>query len=190
MSSHLPRVAQTAFPNSCFTSNDAEYLSVQISWPIAIYTGSGRFKFHIFASAVVLAGMAYWYFKTPSGRLVIDNILLKIPGIRSVIIQTNMALFSRTMSVLLNSGVTLPQIMEVTQQTTGNRVIRSAIRDVQEGIYEGQGLAKPMQKTKVFPSMMVRMVGAGELSGTLDSNLTKLANYYEDEANKKINKEQ
>ena len=145
------------------------------------------FKFHIFASAVVLAGTAYWYFRTPSGRLVIDNMLLKIPGIKSIIIQTNMALFSRTMSVLLNSGVALPQIMEVTQQTTGNRIIRRAIREVQDGIYEGQGLAKPMQQSKVFPSMMVRMVGAGELSGTLDANLAKLADYYEDEANKKIN---
>ncbi|MBT4511311.1 MAG: type II secretion system F family protein [Chloroflexi bacterium] len=168
-----------------FTDLDAD-LPLPTKMLMAFTDFATAFKFHILGATTVLVGMAYWYFKTPSGRLLVDSILLKIPGMRGIIIQTNMALFSRTMSVLLNSGVALPQIMEVTQQTTSNRIIRRAIRDVQEGIYEGQGLAKPMLRNRVFPSLLVRMVSAGELSGTLDSNLAKLANYYEDEANKKI----
>ncbi|NQT72766.1 MAG: type II secretion system F family protein [Chloroflexi bacterium] len=144
------------------------------------------FKFHLLGLLITLVGLGFWYFRGPAGHLFIDKFVLKIPIIRTIIIQTNMALFSRTMSVLLTSGVPLPQIMDVVQRTTGNSVIRQALMDVQEGIYEGQGIGACMTRNKIFPPLLVRMVNAGEQTGTLESNLHKMANYYENEAQKKV----
>ncbi len=144
------------------------------------------FKFFLLGAFIVLGGFGFWYLKRPSGRLLLDRFVLKIPVLKTITIQTNMALISRTMSVLLSSGVPIPQILHVSQQTTNNSVIRQSLRDVREGIYQGQGIGKLMMRDKVFPPLLVRMVTAGEHSGTLEENLLKMADYYDNEAQKKV----
>ncbi len=144
------------------------------------------YKFHIVGTTVMTAVLGIWYFRSPAGHVKLDKFLLKLPMIRAIIIESNMALFSRITAILLNAGMHLPQIMDIVYHTTGNSIIRKAVRDVQEGIYDGQGLAKPMSQNKLFPSLLVQMVNVGEQTATLDSNLAKLADYYENEVNTRI----
>ncbi len=144
------------------------------------------YKFHILGVMLALFALAFWYLKRPAGRLMLDRLFLRLPVIGTIVIESNMALIARITSILLKTGITLPQIMEISHQITGNRIIRQALRDVQEGIYDGQGFAKPMARNKVFPSLLVQMANAGELTGNLDSNLSKMADFYESEVNKKL----
>jgi type IV pilus assembly protein PilC len=76
--------------------------------------------------------------------------------------------------------------MDIVHRTTGNSVVRQSIKDLHDGLIDGQGLSKPMARSGVFPSLMVQMVMVGEHTGTLDSNLSRLADYYEDEVEKQI----
>jgi len=144
-------------------------------------------KFYLLGAVLILTVLSLWYFRRPAGRFMLDKILLRVPIIGSMIIQSNMALFSRTMSVLLNVGLPLPQIMDIVCKTISNRIIGQALRDVQGELIRGNGLSQPMTTIKLFPRLLVQMVMVGEQTGTLDSNLTTLANFYEEEVNQRIN---
>ncbi|MFC1926915.1 type II secretion system F family protein [Chloroflexota bacterium] len=144
-------------------------------------------KFYLLGAVLILTVLSLWYFRRPAGRFMLDKILLRMPIISSMIIQSNMALFSRTMSVLLNVGLPLPQIMDIVCKTINNRIISQALRDVQGELIRGNGLSQPMANIKLFPRLLTQMVMVGEQTGTLDSNLTTLANFYEEEVNQRIN---
>ncbi len=153
---------------------------------IAVIDFVTSYTLHIIGTMLALFAFAFWYLRMPVNRLRIDRFLLRLPIIGTIVVESNMALFARITSILLKTGISLPQIIGIVHQITGNRIISQALRDVQEGIYDGQGFSRPMARNKVFPSLLVQMVSAGELTGTLDTNLSKLADFYECEVNKKL----
>jgi type IV pilus assembly protein PilC len=122
-----------------------------------------------------------WYYGTPSGRLVIDALILKIPVLGPVMRKISVARFSRTLGTLISSGVPMLEAMDITSRTSGNAVIEKAIAQVRKAIEGGRTIVDPLRETGVFPNMVVQMIGVGEQTGALDSMLQKVADFYEDE---------
>ena len=126
-----------------------------------------------------------WYLKKPSGRRMMDHIKLSAPLIGPATKLAEMARICRTMSVLLQAGLSLQEIVELLPQTTGNSVIHDSLQRIRHGLFLGQGLSGPMSSDPVFPPLMLQMIRVGEESNTLEKNLTVLANFYELTADEK-----
>jgi type IV pilus assembly protein PilC len=145
------------------------------------------YKFQILIVLILLGAGLFLFSRLQEGRLALDRLLLKLPVLGIVIVQHNLGLFCRTASMLFTAGLPLPAIMDVALQTTGkNRVIFLTLNRLKDKLMQGEGLARPMAADSLFPRMMVRMIAVGEQTGTLDSALDTLANYYEKQTNKKI----
>lgn len=135
-------------------------------------------------AAVVVAAVAGA--KSKQGQLLKDRIMLKLPLMGDIVLQSNMALFARTSSTLLAAGVPLIRIMDIISQTASNSLIRDALKDVQQGLVQGHGLSRPMALNGIFPHLMVQMITVGEQTGTLDTSLENVATFYESEVSQKV----
>ena len=122
--------------------------------------------------------------RTEKGTEVWDRFKLRVPmGIGEVIRKIAVARFSRTLGTLVSSGVPILQAIDITGKSAGNVVIEKAMRAVQVSVKEGQTISEPLQKVSVFPTMVVQMISVGEETGSLDTMLQKVADFYEDEVN-------
>ncbi len=121
------------------------------------------------------------YYKTERGRLVIDGLMLKIPVIGMLLRKIGVARFCRTLGTLTSSGVPILDGLDITARTSGNAVIENAIQAVRSAVEQGRTISEPLRETKVFPDMVVQMMAVGEQTGALDTMLSKIADFYEDE---------
>lgn len=136
----------------------------------------------ILLGVLILVGLGIrWYYRRPSGRMAIDSLMLKIPVLGPVMRKISVARFSRTLGTLITSGVPMLESMDITARTSGNAVVEKAIAQVRKAIEGGQTIVDPLRETGVFPNMVVQMIGVGEQTGSLDSMLQKVADFYEDE---------
>jgi len=126
------------------------------------------------------------YYKTPMGRLQIDTLILKIPIIGDVLRKVALARFCRTLGTLISSGVPILEGMDITAKTAGNMVVQNAILKSRDAVEQGRNISTPLAETKVFPPMVVQMVGVGEATGALDAMLAKVADFYEDEVDNAV----
>lgn len=126
------------------------------------------------------------YYKTQTGRLQIDSLMLKIPIIGDLLRKVAVARFCRTLGTLTSSGVPILEGMDITARTAGNVVIQNAILKSREAVEQGRNIAGPLAETKVFPPMVVQMVGVGEATGALDAMLGKVAEFYEEEVDNAV----
>jgi type IV pilus assembly protein PilC len=85
------------------------------------------------------------------------------------------------MGTMLSSGVPILDALDITSRTAGNVVIEEALIETRNAISEGKTIVEPLEKTKVFPSMVVQMIAVGEATGAMDAMLTKIAEFYSDE---------
>jgi len=121
---------------------------------------------------------------TDKGTEIWDRFKLHVPmGIGEVIRKIAVARFSRTLGTLVSSGVPILQAIEITGKSAGNVVIEHAMSAVQVSVKEGQTISAPLKNSSVFPDMVVQMISVGEETGSLDSMLQKVADFYEDEVN-------
>jgi type IV pilus assembly protein PilC len=121
------------------------------------------------------------YHKTYKGRRQIDKIILKIPVLGSVMKKIAVARFCRTLGTLVSSGVPILDGLEITARTSGNAIVEDAIMATRRSVEEGKTIAEPLRGTDVFPPMVVQMVAVGEQTGALETMLSKIADFYEDE---------
>src|SRR4051812_8381289 len=139
--------------------------------------------------AFILGGAgAVWAFKkwraTPTGIKIWDTFKLRIPmKIGDIVQKICLARWSRTLSALVSAGVPLLQALEITGKTAGNWCIEKAMSDVIESVRQGGTIADPLKAASAFPGMVSHMVGVGEETGALDTMLTKIADFYEDQVN-------
>lgn len=126
------------------------------------------------------------YYKTNTGRLQIDSVFLKIPVMGELLRKVAVARFCRTLSTLTSSGVPILEGMDITARTSGNLVIQNAILKAKDAVEQGRNISSPLAETKVFPPMVVQMVGVGEATGALDAMLAKVADFYEDEVDNAV----
>jgi type IV pilus assembly protein PilC len=126
------------------------------------------------------------YYKTNTGRLQIDAVFLKLPVLGELLRKVAVARFCRTLSTLTSSGVPILEGMDITARTSGNMVIQNAILKAKDAVEQGRNISSPLAETKVFPPMVVQMVGVGEATGALDAMLAKVAEFYEDEVDNAV----
>jgi type IV pilus assembly protein PilC len=118
---------------------------------------------------------------TRFGRRLVDRVKLKIPVFGKLHHKICMARFSRTMGTLLTSGVPILQAMETVAGTVGNTIMSDALLEARARIREGDRIGDPLEASRLFPPMVVHMIGVGEESGSLDFMLQKIADFYEAE---------
>ncbi len=125
--------------------------------------------------------------QTPQGTDTWDRAKLRVPmGIGQIVRKLAISRFSRTLGTLISSGVPILQAIDITGKAAGNVVIEKAMVNVQQAVKEGQSITVPLSKVSVFPPMVTQMVSVGEETGSLDTMLTKVADFYEDEVNASI----
>jgi len=112
---------------------------------------------------------------------VIDGILLKMPVLGMLLRKIAVARFCRTLSTLTASGVPILDGLQITARTAGNAIIEDAIMATRKSVEEGKTISEPLGDTDVFPPMVVQMIAVGEQTGALDTMLSKIADFYEDE---------
>jgi type IV pilus assembly protein PilC len=142
--------------------------------------------FVIFPSIFGSAWGLFAYIKTPVGRSQFDNVALKAPVFGDIIRKVAIARFTRTLGTLLRSGVPLMSALEITQDTAGNVHIAAGIAKVREAVSEGEGMTKPLEQTKLFPPMVTQMIAIGEESGNVDTMLSKVADFYDEEVEQAV----
>jgi type IV pilus assembly protein PilC len=134
---------------------------------------------------IAVAALGVWGFRrwiaTEGGRLTWDRLRLRLPVFGKLVHKTALARFSRTMAVLSRTGVPILQAIDIVGETSGNRVVSSALGRVRAAVREGEGLATQLARHDVFPPMVVQMLAVGEETGALDAMLNKVADYYERE---------
>ena len=121
------------------------------------------------------------YYATPSGKLTVDKAMLRIPVLGDVLRKSAVSRFTRTLGTLISSGVSILDGLEITAKTAGNRVIQDAIMQSRSSIASGETIAAPLQKSNVFPPMVISMIAVGEQTGGLDEMLSKIADFYDEE---------
>ncbi len=122
-----------------------------------------------------------WGLRTKTGKRVFDTVILKTPIFGPLLRKVAVARFTRTLGTLLSSGVPILDSMDIVAKTAGNVVVANAILHARQKISEGKNMTEPLSETKVFPSMVVQMIGVGEQTGAMDTMLQKIADFYEEE---------
>jgi type IV pilus assembly protein PilC len=124
--------------------------------------------------------------RTPGGRVIIDNMKLRMPVLGDIQRKSAVSRFSRTLGTLVTSGVPILQALNITRDTAGNVVISQAIEKVHEAVKEGETIVTPLQASGVFPNMVISMVDVGEETGQLPEMLLKVADVYDDEVDNAV----
>ena len=139
------------------------------------------------AAAVVLVSLMFLGTRTRSGRRELSRLLINTPRIKKVVIQLNLARFSRTLSLLLKSGSALPESLQMAGDTVSNYIFRDAVADVRQQVIQGAALGRAVEALPFMPPLYVQMVMVGEESGSLETNLANMASNYEEEVENQIN---
>jgi type IV pilus assembly protein PilC len=138
-------------------------------------------------AAPIIAAIAIRYaYRTDGGRLTLDRFMLRVPVFGPLLRKSAVARFTRTLSTLVSSGVPILDALSITSRTTGNRVVELAIVEARASIAQGKTIAEPLIDSKVFPPMVCQMIAVGETTGALDSMLSKIADFYDDEVDNMV----
>lgn len=119
--------------------------------------------------------------KNAKFRYYYDWVLLRVPIFGTLIRKTAVARFSRTLSTLISSGVNIIDALNITAKTSGNSVIADAIKKSVIAISQGETITKPLEESKVFPTMVTQMISVGEKTGAIDEMLARVADFYDEE---------
>ena len=165
---------------SLFASLGAE-LPLPTRVVIAMSNFIGDFWWLVAILLVVGSYATRKYHETYKGKRVIDGLLLRMPVVGLLLRKIAVARFCRTLSTLTSSGVPILDGLQITARTAGNSVIEDAIMATRKSVEEGKTISEPLGDTDVFPPMVVQMIAVGEQTGALDTMLSKIADFYEDE---------
>ena len=122
----------------------------------------------------------------PQGKFAMDYCKYNMPLFGPIISKTAISRFSRTLGTLMSSGVPVLSALQIVKDTSGNEVVAKGVQTVYEAVKEGEGIASPLGKTKIFPEMVISMVEVGEETGKLPEMLDKIADTYEEEVNNAV----
>lgn len=122
------------------------------------------------------------YLKTPVGKAQFHHIILKLPGIKTIIRKLAVARFARTFSALMGAGVAVLEALDVTARAIGNTVYEKALKDAAEQVKNGKQLSEIIEAdTELWPAIVAQMLAVGEETGQTDTVLVKVADFYEEE---------
>jgi len=140
--------------------------------------------FFIVFAALVAAFLAY--IKTPNGKLNFDKLKLNVPIFGEINRKTAVARFTRLLGTLIKSGVPILEALKVSSDAIGNLVVSFAVTNAKAKIKEGQSISSPLAESGVFPIMVTQMIMVGEESGELEGMLINIANFYDQEVDRSV----
>jgi type IV pilus assembly protein PilC len=129
-------------------------------------------------------GLVYawlYFIKTPGGRFFWDKHRIRLPIFGSIAHKICLARFTRTLASLVRSGVPILEVLHIVSQTVGNMVMEKAIKAASLDIEQGENISTALGKHPVFPSMIIRMITAGEQTGKIDNMLERISDFLDDE---------
>lgn len=147
------------------------------------------FQQHILEAIVVLIAIVIAYKllnKTKPGKYATDWVKYNMPLFGPIISRSAISKFSRTLGTLMGSGVPVLNALIIVRDTAGNDVVANAVQQVHDAVKEGEGMASPLNSTKVFPDMVISMIEVGEETGKLPEMLEKIANTYDEEVDNAV----
>ncbi|MES2305504.1 MAG: type II secretion system F family protein [Gemmatimonadota bacterium] len=160
-------------------------VSMELPLPTRIVIGLSDFLQSFWWALILFIGAAGFglkqFYATTQGRRRIDGLLLAFPVLGDVLRKSAVSRFTRTLGTLISSGVSILDGLEITAKTAGNAVIQDAIMASRSSIAGGDTIAAPLEKSGVFPPMVISMIAVGEQTGGLDEMLSKIADFYDDE---------
>lgn len=140
---------------------------------------------HYFIYGLVAVGLLVFgfqkYIGTPKGRYNFDAFQLNVPVLGELFRKVAVAKFSRTFSTLVKSGVAVLNALDIVGKTAGNKVVEEAVSNCRIAVRDGESIAQPLIRSKVFPPIVCRMIGVGEQTGQLEKMLSKIADFYDDQ---------
>ncbi len=158
--------------------------------PTLIVVAMSNFVIHnigyIIGGIFVMGFIFRRVYANPKGRILMDEMFLRLPVIGLLIRKVAVAKFTRTASTMLSSGVSILEVLDIVAKTSGNKIVEFAIQDVRSGISEGRSMADPLLESGVFPSMVCSMIAVGESTGALDTMMEKIADFYDDEVDQSV----
>jgi type IV pilus assembly protein PilC len=162
-----------------------ESMGGQLPGPTAFLINASQFTQNYFlymVAVLVVFFIAFKrFYKTEKGRLIVDSLILKAPIFGDLMKKVAVAKFSRTLSTMMSSGVPIMEGLAIVSRTSGNVVVENALLKTRQSIAEGRSIAEPLAETGIFPPMVIQMISVGEATGALDSMLSKIATFYDDE---------
>jgi type IV pilus assembly protein PilC len=130
--------------------------------------------------AVLIIGIKY-YLDSKVGKRNWDKIVLKIPVIGNIVTKMQLSQFTRLLSLLLGSGLSIMKSLELTADSLSNTMFKETVLDAKEEVEKGGALAIPLARSPYFPLLVSSMVAVGEETGEIDTVLTKVSEYYKEE---------
>jgi len=160
-------------------------VNMDLPLPTRIVIGMSEFLTGYWWAILAVIGAVVFllrqYYATPDGHRNIDKMMINSPILGDVIRKSAVSRFTRTLGTLISSGVSILDGLEITAKTSGNRVIHDAVMEARASIAGGETIAAPLERSKVFPPMVISMIAVGEQTGGLDEMLTKIADFYDEE---------
>ncbi len=166
-------------------------LGVTLPLPTKIVIAMSNFVGSYFGLLIVagiiggIFALKAWY-GTPTGKYVLDSIILKLPVLGILMRKIAVARFTRTLGTLIASGVPILEGLDITAKTSGNAVVERALQKVRKALEEGKSLTEPLKESNVFPGMVTQMIAVGEQTGAMDAMLQKIADFYEEEVDSAV----
>lgn len=144
------------------------------------------YKIYLLVTLVTVAFGVHRWSKSRSGKHRIHRTLLKAPVISNIILRSDVARAAGAMSALTSAGLPLADALEVAIDTVSNEVIKDALRHARQRLIGGEGLATPLTETGVFPTTFTQTLRVAEDTGTLDTTLRKIAEFYKRDAGEAV----
>src|SRR5208282_1838508 len=138
------------------------------------------FILFIQSAGAIVVGWLY-YIKTPVGRAFWDAKRIKLPIFGPIAHKICLARFARTMASLVRSGVPILEVLQIVSQTVGNTVFEKAVKTAASDIERGEGISQALAKHPIFPSMVIRMMSAGEQTDNIDNMLERVSDFLDEE---------
>jgi type II secretory pathway component PulF len=161
-----------------------------LPWPTRLLMGLSDFLIGYGWLLAIVIGFAMYGFvawkRSEAGRAKLDEILLKIPVLGSVLRAIAVGRFARTLGALTKSGINILPALGVVRDTLGNEVLGRQIDHVSERVKTGEPVAKPLSESRLFPPLLVQIVSIGEQTGQIDELLTTAADTFDEEADAAI----
>lgn len=140
----------------------------------------------VLLGVVGLATGGYFYYRSNRGRRRIDWLLLKLPVIGDLIMKVSIVRFTKTLSILLGSGVSLLESLSIVSRSISNKIVANKISSARKHISEGESIIIPLSQNQFFPQMVLQMIKVGEETGELREMLQKAADFYDNEVEHKV----
>ena len=160
--------------------------NITLPWTTLLLISISNFSVR-FWPLIILGTVAGWYFlnkylKTKVGKEYFDRLALRLPVFGSIIKISSLVDATRTLSILINAGVSILDALSIIVDTTGNVVYKNAFANVSSNVEKGQSLGMSLEQEGIFPPILVQMFQVGEQTGNLDDTLMRLSKYFEMES--------